>query len=347
MSDHRVAHIFLIARAFTPKPQHIALSPARVGAQRTTSLQKQPTAPRKIEKNSTYVMTLQPLVIQALALALTLGVVCVANGQAIQGGAGAPPPWATEPAPADHTKDIPTNEALLRQHLAGGDSGSSGSSGRPNSEAQRVRPGTGAATGSGQPQGQRQSERDEGTNSVANAVKEFVRPLHQEVNNSQVVKALREMDATVSGKVQSERAGDAVSYGVSSSLRGNDAPANAPGSAQAGRRSDPNAAAVMWDQLVDEVMPWAMGGVALVAVGYGAYFWLKLIKIKRLKRGGRRRAERSSRRVERQAESHAGSQTSRSTSRRTATRIAGRSSSRSSPRNNGQRPSQGSGGSIG
>ena len=288
-------------------------------------------------------MTLKPLVAQALALALTLGAVCVAQGQAIQGGAGAPPPWATEPAPADHTKDIPTNEALLRQHLAGGDSGSPGSSGRPNSEAQRVRPGTGTGTGSGQPQGQRQSERDEGTNSVANAVKEFVRPLHQEVNNSQVVKALREMDATVSGKVQSERAGDAVSYGVSTGLRGNDGPGNAP----AGRRSDPNAAALMWDQLVDEVMPWAMGGVALVAVGYGAYFWLKLIKIKRLKRGGRRRAERSSRRVERQAESHAGSQTSRSTSRRTSTRIAGRSSSRSSPRNNGQRPSQGSDGSIG
>ena len=284
-------------------------------------------------------MTLQPLVAQALAFALTLGVVCVANGQAIQGGAGAPPPWATEPAPADHTKDIPTNEALLRQHLAGGDSGPSGSSGRPNSEAQRVRPGTGTGTGSGQPQGQRQSERDEGTNSVANAVKEFVRPLHQEVNNSQVVKALREMDATVSGKAQSERAGDAVSYGVSSGLRGNDA----PGNAHASRRSDPNAAALMWDQLVDEVMPWAMGGVALVAVGYGAYFWLKLIKIKRLKRGGRRRAERSSRRVERQAESRAGSQTSR----RTSTRIAGRSSSRSSARNNGQRPSQGSGGSIG
>ena len=288
-------------------------------------------------------MTLQPLVAQALALALTLGVVCVAQGQAIQGGAGAPPPWATEPAPADHTKDIPTNEALLRQHLAGGDSGSSGSSDKPNSAAQKVRPGTGTTTGSGQPQVQRQGERGEGTNSVANAVKEFVRPLHQEVNNSQVVKALREMDATVSGKAQSERADGTVSYGVSSGPRGNDA----PGNAQAGRRSDPNAAALMWDQLVDEVMPWAMGGVALVAVGYGAYFWLKLIKIKRLKRGDRRRAERSSRRVERQAESRAGSQTSRSTSRRTSTRIAGRSSSRSSARNNGHRPGQGSGGSIG
>ena len=27
MSDHRVAHIFSVARAFAPKPQHIALSP--------------------------------------------------------------------------------------------------------------------------------------------------------------------------------------------------------------------------------------------------------------------------------------------------------------------------------
>ena len=30
MSDHRVAHIFRFARAFAPKPQHIALSPRPV-----------------------------------------------------------------------------------------------------------------------------------------------------------------------------------------------------------------------------------------------------------------------------------------------------------------------------
>ena len=31
MSDHRVARIFRVARAFAPKPQHIALSPRWVG----------------------------------------------------------------------------------------------------------------------------------------------------------------------------------------------------------------------------------------------------------------------------------------------------------------------------
>ena len=35
MSDHRVAHIFRTARAFTPKPQHIALSPGWVRTVKT------------------------------------------------------------------------------------------------------------------------------------------------------------------------------------------------------------------------------------------------------------------------------------------------------------------------
>ena len=64
-------------------------------------------------------MIIQHLIAPALTLALALGAASPIQAQDANAGAGAPPPWATESARPDHTKDIPTDEALLRQHLAG------------------------------------------------------------------------------------------------------------------------------------------------------------------------------------------------------------------------------------
>ena len=276
-------------------------------------------------------MNFQPLTASSLVLALSLGLVGAAQAQANQGGAGAPPPWATEPAPSDHTRDIPSNEALLRQHLAGGDSGSSGSSDKPNAAAQKARPSAGAASAPGQVPG----VRGDGGESVIDAVKDFVKPLHQEVNSSEIVKAVREIDATVSGRTQANPADTAPMYGP----RGNDA----PGSSQTGRKSDPNAAALLWQQFVDEVLPWAIGAAALVVMGYASYVWLKLMKVKRLKQGEKRRAERSGRLPERESERQSERHSDKSSqpgsgsrvSSRGGSRSAGRSSSRSSGRNSG------------
>lgn len=210
---------------------------------------------------------------------------------------GAPPPWAAEPAKPDHAKDIPTDEALLRQHLAGGGSGGSGAVNPPA----RVRPLAGGASMPSAAQGQRGDD----DNRVAAAVKDFVRPLNEGINSSSVVQAVREIDATLSGRARVEGEGGAGGAGGAGGSpdygpRGTDA----AGTARGGRKTDPNAAASMWQQLVDEVLPWAIGGALVFMLGYGCYFWLKLIKHKNLKQGDKRRAVRRNHQTERPTERH-------------------------------------------
>ncbi len=214
-----------------------------------------------------------------VALALTLGAAISVQAQEANGAAGAPPPWATEPAKPDHARDLPSDEALLRQHLAGGDSAPSGAA----NSAQKTRPNPAATGASGATQG----ARDQGSD-VARAVKDFVKPLNQEINNSSVVQAVREIDATVSGRNQAE---GSPGYGQ----RGTDASSNNPAGNQGNRKSDPSAAALMWEQFLDELLPWAAGGLAVGLLGYGGYFWLKLIKLKNLQQGDKRRAARRGR----------------------------------------------------
>jgi hypothetical protein len=227
-----------------------------------------------------------PAVNFLVALALTLGAAASIQAQDASGAASAPPPWATEPAKPDHAKDILSDEALLRQHLAGGDSGASAAI----NSAQKTRPGPAATGAPGAPQG----TRDQGSE-VAKAVKDFVKPLNQEINNSSVVQAVREIDATVSGRAQAEGAEGSPSYGQ----RGNDATGNNQGSNKGNRKSDSTAAALMWEQFLDDVLPWAVGGLAAGLLGYGGYFWLKMIKRKNLKQGDKRRAIRRNRHSER------------------------------------------------
>lgn len=228
----------------------------------------------------------------AIALALTLCVVCPTHAQLT---VGAPPPWAAEPAPADHAKDIPTDETLLRQHLAGGDSGGSGAVNPPA----RARPVAGGASMPSAAQGQR----GDADSSVAAAVKDFVRPLNEGINNASVVQAVREIDATLSSRVRAEGAEGSPDYGQ----RGTDA----AGTARGGRKTDPDAVALMWQQLVDEILPWAIGGALVFMLGYGGYFWLKLIKHKNLKQGDKRRAVRRNHQRERPTDSHTAGRTER------------------------------------
>jgi hypothetical protein len=247
-------------------------------------------------------MISQSLITLVVALALTLGAVCAAQAQATH---GAPPPLATEPAPADHTKDIPSDEALLRQHLTGGDSAPSGAVNL--SQKARQTPAVAGAPGA------LQGTREEGSD-TAKAVKDFVKPLYQEVSNSEVVRAVREIDATVSGRSEADRANGAPRYDQPGS--------DAPGSTQAGRKSDPNAAALLWEQLIDEVLPWATGGLVVGLLGYGGYFWFKLIQHKNLKLGDKRRAVRRGRRLERNSERTSERHSERHSTSRTSTGAA-------------------------
>ena len=222
---------------------------------------------------------LHPLFASALLLALAHGLACTAHAQPTE---GALPPWSTEPAAADHTKDVPSDEALLRQHLAGGDSAPAGNV----TAAQRARA-TAATVGTAGASVAPQAAGEASGNSVANAVKDFVKPLYLELSNSNVVKGVREVDATVSGRGQAD--GALVRPGYSQS--GDSATGSAQG-APGNRKSDGTAAALLWQQFLDDALPWVVGVGALGAFSYGGYIWLKLINQKNLKIGDKRRASR-------------------------------------------------------
>lgn len=215
----------------------------------------------------------------ALLLVLALGTACPAQAQPTE---GALPPWSTEPAAADHTKDVPSDEALLRQHLAGGDAAPAGNV----TAAQRARA-TAAAVGASGAAVAPQGAAEASGNSVVNAVKDLVKPLHQQLSNSDVVKAVREIDATVSGRGQADGAEARPGYGQS----GDSATGSAQG-APGNRKSDATAAAVLLQQFLDDALPWVVGVGALGTFSYGGYIWLKLINQKNLKIGDKRRAAR-------------------------------------------------------
>lgn len=198
---------------------------------------------------------------------------------------GAPPNSSSDSSTPEHVKGLPSDEALLRQHLASDDSAPA-----PNANtAGKARPGPGGGA-PGSVQGVRGAQQEE-TSGVAAAVKDFVKPLHQEVTNSSVVQAVRQLDAVVSGKGQP----DVENGPANSALR------NADSAGRAGsRKPDSNAAALMWTQFVDDVLPWAAGGAVVGLLGCGVYFWLKMLKLKNLRLGDKRRAVRKTRRVSNQ-----------------------------------------------
>ena len=236
--------------------------------------------------------TLSVAVMLASALALTLGPASSIQAQEANQATGALPPWGTESAKPDPTKDIPTDEALLRQHLAGGDAAPPGTA----VSAQKIRPVAAGAIGSGAAPG----SRDDAGNSIAAAVKDFVKPLNHQINNSGLVQAVRDVDAVVGGRARADGSPGAPVYGQ---LNPDAAGSNQAGT-KANRKSDPNAAALMWENFLDEVLPWAAGGLVVGMFGYGGYVWLKLIKLKRLKQGDKRRAARRGRHTSRSTSSH-------------------------------------------
>ena len=206
------------------------------------------------------------------------------QAQTAAGSSTAPDSAATATG-TEAATDLPGDAALLREHLAQGDQTPPGQA-NMSQPLQKARPGLPGAsapnTGQDAGQGARQDAREEG--GVANAVKDFVRPLHQEISNSSVVQVVREIDAAVSGTSRAERA---------QAPPGTGAPDTEPGT----RALDPRAAALMWQELLEEIVPWAVGGGIIALLGYGGYFWLKVVKFrKKLKHDGKHHEGRMSHR---------------------------------------------------
>ncbi len=192
------------------------------------------------------------------------------NGQA--------PVYPAESETPEHVKGLPSDAKLLRDHLAEGESAPAGGriAGGKAPSAPAVPGGPGNV-----PRG-----KDDGLG-VASAVKDFVKPIQQEISNSGVVQAVREFDTTISGRSFTKAGDTPVGYGPATTGR---APA---------RKPDAMAANLMWEQFLDEVLPWLAGGAFLLLLGYGAFLWLKILRMKKLRVGQRRRAHRRSRRSSR------------------------------------------------
>ena len=171
-------------------------------------------------------------------------------------------------------KDLPSDARLLRDHLAEGGPSGTPSEGRGTSQTATnatKAPNAPNAAAAGGPAAAASASRTGAADElgIADAIKGVVKPLHQEVANSAVVQAVREIDATITGK----RDGD-----------GANGPAGADAGAGQGAKSRPNdalAAKLIFEQFIDEVLPWLLGFASLIALGYGAAFWFKYTMVKK------------------------------------------------------------------
>ncbi len=202
-----------------------------------------------------------------------------------------PPPWANPSDPAigqggasepDLARELPSAEKLLRDHLAGGEPAPANQRGNANRPPPASVAGSGAVKGSAP-----QDSKDDLGSAVAAAVKDVVKPIHQEIANSAVVQAVRDLDATISGKAPSDPAATRVTYEAVGS------PAANATRSPAGKPSG-DAAALMWEQFVADVLPWALAVAFLAMSAWGAFQWFKYQRQKKLQPGVRRRITRRS-----------------------------------------------------
>lgn len=221
--------------------------------------------------------TLLPAVILLLSALSAQAQNAFGTGDAFKAERGAAPVYATESEAPEHVKGLPSDAKLLRDHLAEGESAPAGG----RIAATRA-PGAPAAPGPGNTA----RGHDDGLG-VASTLKDFIRPIQQEISNSGVVQAVREFDANISGRSFTQASDTPVGYGPTTTGR------SPP------RKPDGMAAALMWEQFLDEVLPWLAGGAFLLLLGYGVYLWLKILHMKRLRVGQRRRQQRRSRRSSR------------------------------------------------
>ena len=188
------------------------------------------------------------------------------------------PGYSTEAETPEHAKGLPSDAKLLRDHLVGDEPVAAGAA-LVGSRAPGV-----AGTPGGPGNAARSKDDDLG---VASAVKDFVKPIHLEISNSVVVQAVRDFDAGLSGR-RFTNAGDLpVRYGPATTGTGST------------RKPDAMAATQMWEQFLDDVLPWLAGGALLLLLGYGTFLWLKILKMKKRRVSQRRRHHHRSRRSSR------------------------------------------------
>lgn len=163
-------------------------------------------------------------------------------------------------------KDLPTDAKLLRDHLAEGGPAGAPSEGRGQSQANSKAPSATADRPAGAASAGRGATDDLG---IGDAIKGVVKPLHQEVANSAVVQAVREIDASITGKGDADGANGPRGVGLPD------------GQGVKSRPTDALAAKLILEQFIDEVLPWLAGLAALLGLGYAMAFWFKYVMAKK------------------------------------------------------------------
>jgi hypothetical protein len=167
-------------------------------------------------------------------------------------------PDATPSAAEDLAKDLPSDAKMLSDHLTGGDS--AGSSNVLRALTARAGQGSSAAgTVGGQPKAK--ADGADQTPGVMDVIKENVRPIKEQIDSSEAVQAVRELDLKLSGRQASTDSAAPVDPTTTQEQT------RAPTSAEQAQRNK-IAADLAMQQLIDEVKPWAFGLVGLLVLGY-------------------------------------------------------------------------------
>lgn len=206
----------------------------------------------------------------------------------------------------DLSKDLSPEARILNEHLANFDKPGQIPDAKKAAANTAARP-AGAASGA-----KAAAEvPDDWGSEWANKIRDFIRPIHKEVVNSEVVQVVRELDAALPKKVQSDdaAAGPAVASPVLLPV--------GPLTTEEQRQRDKLAASIAMEQLIDDVKPYAYALLALAILGYlGLVVW-RFLMWKQGKSGKRIRRSQAARRSRSrsgagESQGRSGSPTSRS-----------------------------------
>ena len=197
-------------------------------------------------------------------------------------------PEKTDAGGPDITKDLPSESRMLSDHLVGEDAAAQGGGVRKlPARTGLASPTTATATGNAPSSvngvSGNSNAADFGPN-VFDAVKGDIKPIKEQIDTSEVMQSVREFDANVSGTLGAN---------VGAAPNGQPAQAVRQPTAVDQSQRDKLAFDQAFQNLVDEIKPWAFGFLALAVVGYLASLVWNFLRWKS-EAGGKRRTSRKS-----------------------------------------------------
>ncbi len=188
----------------------------------------------------------------------------------------------------DIAKDLPSESKLLTDHL-----NSAEAPGRSNVlKALIAMPGQAAGVAPANPATPKTEAANLG-NELFDAIKQGVKPVKEQIANSELVQTVRELDANLSGQPASaEGLEPANNPGYSA---GAHAPSREATTAEQAQRNKITSDLAI-QQLIEEIKPWVLGLAGLLALGYLATAAWSYLAWKNKRRSRQRRSSGNSRR---------------------------------------------------